>query len=64
MLGAEGVKTLVIRRLMEVLPTSLQIRREILGCDPAELPDPVRVRTVPGSGPRRRRMARDLGGGG
>ena len=42
MLGAEGVKTLVIRRLMDVLPKSLQIRREILGCDPAELPDPVR----------------------
>ena len=42
MLGAEGVKTLVIRRLMTVLPKSLQIRREILGCDPAELPDPVR----------------------
>ena len=42
MLGAEGVKTLVIRRLMDVLPRSLQIRREILGCDPAELPDPVR----------------------
>lgn len=31
MLGAEGVKTLVIRRLMDVLPRSLQIRREILG---------------------------------
>ena len=42
MLGAEGVKTLVIRRLMDVLPRSLQIRREILGCDPGELPDPVR----------------------
>ena len=42
MLGAEGVKTSVIRRLMEVLPKSLQIRREILGCDPAELPAPVR----------------------
>ena len=42
MLGAEGVKTLVIRRLMTVLPKSLEVRRQIVGCDPAELPDPVR----------------------
>ena len=42
MLGAEGVKTLVIRRLMTVLPTALKVRREITGCDPEELPDPVR----------------------
>lgn len=47
MLGAEGVKTLVIRRLMEVLPKSLEVRRQIVGCDPAELPDPVRY--VPSS---------------
>ena len=42
MLGAEGSKSLVIRRLMEVLPKSLQIRRQIVGCDPRELPDPLR----------------------
>lgn len=42
MLGAEGVKTHVIRRLMTVLPTALEVRRQIVGCDPAELPDPVR----------------------
>lgn len=47
MLGAEGVKTLVIRRLMTVLPKSLEVRRQIVGCDPAELPDPVRY--VPSS---------------
>lgn len=47
MLGAEGVKSLVIRRLMDVLPTALQVRREIVGCDPAELPDPVRYVPAP-----------------
>lgn len=39
MLGAEGVKTLVMKRLMAVLPKALEVRRHKVGCDKVELPD-------------------------
>lgn len=39
MLGAEGVKTLVLQRLMAVLPKALEVRRHKVGCDAVELPD-------------------------
>lgn len=39
MLGAEGVKSLVIGRLVEVVPKALEIRRYVVGADTAELPD-------------------------
>lgn len=39
MLGAEGVKSLVIARLAEVVPKSLDIRRHVVGADAVELPD-------------------------
>ncbi|MCG7424610.1 hypothetical protein [Kocuria rhizophila] len=39
MLGAEGVKNLVIDRLAQVVPVSLRIRREIVGATVGELPD-------------------------
>ena len=39
MLGAEGVKNLVIDRLAQVVPVALGIRREVVGATVEELPD-------------------------
>ena len=39
MLGAEGVKRLLIRRFKEVMPTALEVRRALTGATVADLPD-------------------------